>query len=256
MFRTRPWLLPRRQRQFTRLEPSPASASLGIHPPAASRRVLFVSVSAEDEGFPNAGIAPALPPGVQPGDVLLAVGWMDLSAAPNETLSMPGEWTVISAPAASQKWLGVWWHRYSGLAPSTTMTRSVNSAAGTVIGGILAFRGSSYGSPFTIGATSGGTDDTIEHAEISVPARGSVLIAVNGHGNNVSTSVMPSGFTAAFEDSLGGTQGRFQTDAGGAASVACHYKELVQAGFSGTPVETVAAGAGGIWASILLSVRP
>jgi hypothetical protein len=192
--------------------------------------------------------APASP---QNGDVWIAV----VHTSDQNAMTMSADWTQIyqGNGGGTTSRLAVFWHRYAGVTPSMVVTHSLGVS---IIGGVMPFRGvKSSGSPVNAtSAGSSGTDASIEIAALTTTKNNCMLVVCDGAADDNNRSTLPTGFTAGFEDTGGGTQNSYHTTIGVPnGSVACHYKIQGAAGGSGTFVDTMAAS--DPWASVMFALE-
>lgn len=216
----------------------------------ASAAVEFVNAGTEAAAA-SGGITLNAPASPVSGDIWIAV--IHTSDQVAHTLT---DWTQISQFNGSDTTsrLSAWYFRYAGSNPNLVVG---HTAGASIIGGIASFRGCiGTGSPIdTTGATtSGPTDATIEVAGITPTAANCMLVIADGAADDNNRSTLPTSFTAAFEDSGGGTQSCYQDTAGTPdASVACHYR-IWTTGATGGFTDTMAAS--DPWASVMFALKP
>ena len=146
----------------------------------------------------------------------------------------------------------VWYFRYAGSTPNLIVT---HSSGGPIVGGIAALRGcDTVGSPVDatgLGATNASANDTtIEHTTITPTTSNTLVLMLNGQGNDT-TRTPESGYTAAFNPGSGNS---YVTTLGSDSSVAIHYKAHVS-GATGTLTDTHGGAATEFWVSVLVAIE-
>lgn len=212
--------------------------------------IQFVNAGAEGSAA-SGNITLGAPASPQVGDIWIAV----VHSSDQVTHSFT-DWTQIAQGngGGTTSRISVWWFRYNGSTPNLVVTHTGGQSP---IGGILAFRGClSTGDPIdVVGSITGGTDASIEIAAVTTTVANTMLVACDGSADDNNRTTIPTGFTAALEDTGAGTNNAFVTTAGTPdGSVAAFY--LVQAGIGSSGALTDTQAAADPWASVLFALKP
>jgi len=212
--------------------------------------ITFLNAGAEGSAA-SGNITLGAPASPQTNDV-----WIAVVHSTDQVAHSFADWTQIyqGNGGGTTSRLSVWYFRYAGSTPNLVVT---HAAGQSPIGGISAFRGcKAASSPVNVTGSGGaGTDASIELTEITTTKDGCMILACDGSADDNNRSTLPTGFTACFEDTAGGTQSCYQTTAGNPdGSVACH--RLLQASQGPTGALTDTQAAGDAWASVLLALEP
>lgn len=146
----------------------------------------------------------------------------------------------------------VWYFRYAGSTPNLIVG---HTAGATIVGGISAWRGvKTTGSPVNVAnAGNSGNDTTMEHTSITPSVNDCMIVALSGQADDNSTTPH-SGYTAVFEDSVGGTQNCLINSAGTPQGAMGQYYLLqTTAAATGTITTT---GLFDPWGSYMLALEP
>lgn len=214
--------------------------------------ISFVNAGAEDAA--NSGnLTLPTPSSPQVGDLWIAAVGNNADPAPG--MSMTGDWTeIIDASAEAQTRIGVWWHRYTGSAPS--MVVSAGGSGGGRIGGVASFRGvKASGDPINvIGSMNGGDSTTLTAPSITTTVDQCAVIFFGNQDQDPDFDLV-SGFTTAFEDTDGGTQNCYNAvTSGNDTCIVCQYELGVGTGATGN--KSVGSSADAHWSAIMIALEP
>lgn len=216
--------------------------------------ITFVNVGTEGQTA-SGNVTLGAPASPQVNDV-----WIAAVHTANQSAHTFTDWTQIfqengGTVDRTNSRLSVWWFRYAGSTPNLTVTHA--GADGSPGGGIAAFRGckTSESPVNTLGTKGEGTDATIEILGITPSVPDCMLVAIDGAGDDNARTVVPSGFTAAFEDfNIGGSQFCFLNSAGAPDNSVALYWKIHTSGPTGDFAATQAVSDS--WISILLALEP
>jgi len=177
-----------------------------------------------------------------------------IHSSDNATISFT-DWTQIvqGNGGGTDSRLSVWYHRYAGVTPNLTATRT-GTSGDAFIGGIAVFQGvKPGGTPVHVNSTiSTGTDGSIEHTGVTITQRGCALLAINGSADDNNRTALGGRWISAFDEA--GTL-NYETTLGTVdGSVALSYDLDAFVAATGTVTQT--QDASDQWAGVLIALSP